>query len=132
MEGQIAQTEQLKKEIERQEEDNKEILEQIRQDAENEENDIGSKNEQNKKQVGEMSLRSKAELQLTQNKLHDLGQDTDQLLRQIQDKEIQLRLKQDEEKKLQKAITNKKVEIEERDLMIGEKEKDIYKLKKKT
>lgn len=49
MEGQIAQTEQLKKEIERQEEDNKEILEQIRQDAENEENDIGSKNEQNKK-----------------------------------------------------------------------------------
>lgn len=79
-----------------------------------------------------MSLRSKAELQLTQNKLHDLGQDTDQLLRQIQDKEIQLRLKQDEEKKLLKAITNKKVEIEERDLMIGEKEKDIYKLKKKT
>ena len=33
---------------------------------------------------------------------------------------------------MQKLIQNKKVEIEERDLMIGEKEKDIYKLKKKT
>jgi len=69
MEGQIAQTEQLKKEIERQQEDNEEILKQITQDAEDEEKDIESKNEQNKKQVNEMSLKSKAELQLTQNKL---------------------------------------------------------------
>jgi len=49
MEGQIAQTEQLKKEIERQQEDNEEILLQITQDAEDEEKDIESKNEQNKK-----------------------------------------------------------------------------------
>ena len=36
MEGQIAQTEQLKKEIERQSEDNEEILKQIQQDADDE------------------------------------------------------------------------------------------------
>lgn len=62
MEGQYNQTTQLKTEIERQTEDNEEILNQIQQDAENEENDIKRKNEENKKQVGEMSLRSKAEL----------------------------------------------------------------------
>ena len=45
MEGQIAQTEQLKKEIERQTEDNDEILKQIKDDAEKEELDIKNKNE---------------------------------------------------------------------------------------
>lgn len=49
MEGQIAQTEQLKKEIERQSEDNEEILKQIMQDAEDEEKEIESKNAQNVK-----------------------------------------------------------------------------------
>ena len=44
MEGQIAQTEQLKKEIERQTEDNEEILDQIRKDAQEEKKDIESKN----------------------------------------------------------------------------------------
>ena len=62
MEGQIAQTEQLKKEIERQTEDNDEILKQITQDADDEEKDIKGKNSQNVKQVEEMSLKSKAEL----------------------------------------------------------------------
>ena len=62
MEGQIAQTEQLKKEIERQTEDNDEILKQILQDANDEEKDIKGKNSQNVKQVEEMSLKSKAEL----------------------------------------------------------------------
>lgn len=92
MEGQIAQTEQLKKEIERQTQDNEEILDQITKDAEQEEEDIGGKNTQNVKQVNEMSLKSKAELQLTQNKLGDLGTDIDQLRRQIIDKDVQLRL----------------------------------------
>jgi len=40
------------------------------------------KNTQNQKQVQEMSLRSKAELQLTNNKLTDLGNDIDALKRQ--------------------------------------------------
>lgn len=62
MEGQIAQTEQLQKEIERQREDNEEILTQIQDDAHMEEKEIESNNTQNVKQVNEMSLKSKAEL----------------------------------------------------------------------
>ena len=41
MDQQIAQTEQLKKEIERMTEDDKEILRQINEDAADEEEDIG-------------------------------------------------------------------------------------------
>jgi len=44
------------------EEDNEEILKQIRQDAEFEIKDINDKNHLNKNQVGDMSLKSKAEL----------------------------------------------------------------------
>jgi len=47
------------------------------------------KNQMNQQQVTEMSLRSKAELQLTHNKLTDLGNDIDQLKRQLQDKQLQ-------------------------------------------
>jgi len=42
------------------------------QDAKDEEEDIRSKNTQNVTQVNEMSLKSKAELGLTSNKLVDL------------------------------------------------------------
>ena len=49
-----------------------------------------------------MSLKSKAELQLTQNKLQELGQDTDQLLRQIQDKDLQLKIKKNDQHELEK------------------------------
>ena len=44
MDQQIAQTEQLKKEIERMTEDDKEILRQINEDAADEEEDIWKKN----------------------------------------------------------------------------------------
>jgi hypothetical protein len=44
MEGQIAQTEQLRREIERMQEDNKEIISQINADAEFEIEDINKKN----------------------------------------------------------------------------------------
>jgi hypothetical protein len=51
------------------------------EDAADEEEDIGKKNQQNVKQVNEMSLRSKAELMLTTNKLQDLAQEIDTLRR---------------------------------------------------
>jgi chromosome segregation ATPase len=41
-------------------------------------------------------------------------------------------LQRDEEKKLQEEIRKKTVEILERDTMIGDKEKKIYSLKKRT
>jgi hypothetical protein len=47
MEGQIAQTEQLRREIERMQEDNREIIKQINDDAEYEIEDIKKKNTQN-------------------------------------------------------------------------------------
>jgi hypothetical protein len=51
MEGQIAQTEQLRREIERMQEDNKEIIKQIEDDASFEIKDINDKNYQNQTQV---------------------------------------------------------------------------------
>jgi hypothetical protein len=92
MEGQIAQTDQLKREIDRTTEDNSEIIKQIKDDAKLEKDDIEKKNQQNQTQVQDMSLKSKAELQLTRNKLADLESEIDQLTRHIQDKEHQLSL----------------------------------------
>lgn len=132
MEGQIAQTEQLKKEIERQAEDNEEILKQIQQDAEDEEKEIDSKNAQNVKQVDEMSLKSKAELQLTNTKLQDLSTEIDQLKRQAMDKDAQLRKQKKEEDGYKEDIRQKSHLIYDKDNMIGDKEKKIYGLKKKT
>ena len=68
-------------------------------DAIYEKDAIVNQNKSNQKQVSEMSLRSKAELMLTNNKLTDLGNDIDQLQRQYQDKNKQY--------ELQKAATEK-------------------------
>ena len=58
-------------------------------DAIYEKDAIVNQNKSNQKQVSEMSLRSKAELMLTNNKLTDLGNEIDQLQRQYQDKNKQ-------------------------------------------
>jgi hypothetical protein len=92
MEGQTAQTEQMKKEIQIKKEDNDETIKQIEDDARFEKETIVNQNKSNQKQVQEMSLRSKAELMLTNNKLTDLGNDIDQLQRQYQDKNKQYEL----------------------------------------
>ena len=68
-------------------------------DAIYEKDAIVNQNKSNQKQVSEMSLRSKAELMLTNNKLTDLGNEIDQLQRQYQDKNKQF--------ELQKAATEK-------------------------
>jgi hypothetical protein len=57
------------------------------QDAEEEKKDIEAKNTKNLNQVHEMSLKSKAELQLYNNKLTDLGYDIESLKRQLFDKD---------------------------------------------
>ena len=69
---------------------------------------------------------------MTNTKLVDLGTEIDQLKRQAIDKDIQLGLQKDEEKKLRDKIRTKGLEIVEKDNMIGDKEKKIYSLKKKT
>jgi hypothetical protein len=65
------------------EKENEEILQQIREDTNFEITDITRKNEYNKSHVNDLSLKSKAELQLTNNKLQDIETDIDQLQRQI-------------------------------------------------
>jgi hypothetical protein len=73
----------MRREIRQIEDENEEILEQIRQDTEFEVTDITRKNDQNKTTVNDLSLKSKAELQLTNNKLQDISADIEQLNRQI-------------------------------------------------
>ncbi len=132
MEGQIAQTEQLRREIERMDEDNKEIIKQINDDADYEIEEIKKKNVQNQTQVQDMSLKSKAELQLTRNKHLDLESDIEKLKRDIQDKETQLGNQTQTLTKLRTDIQTQANDIREKDALIGEREKKIYQLKKKT
>jgi uncharacterized protein (DUF3084 family) len=113
-------------------EDNKEIIKQIEDDASFEIKDINDKNYQNQTQVQDMSLKSKAELQLTRNKLADLDSDIGKLLRDIQDKETQLNNQTKTTLQLKTDIASQAAEIKEKDQAIGEREKKIYQLKKKT
>lgn len=73
----------MRREIRQIELENEEILDQIRQDTDFEVTDITRKNDQNKTTVNDLSLKSKAELQLTNNKLQDIQSDIEQLNRQI-------------------------------------------------
>lgn len=86
-----SQIDQKKREILQIIEENEEIIQQITQDTAFEIEDINNKNKNNKTQVGDMSLKSKAELQLTSNKLQDIDSDIDQYSRQIQDKDHQIK-----------------------------------------
>ncbi len=71
----------MRREIRQIELENEEILDQIRQDTDFEVTDITRKNDQNKTTVNDLSLKSKAELQLTNNKLQDIQSDIEQLNR---------------------------------------------------
>ena len=68
---------QMKREISQISKENEAILKQIHEDTDFEIKDIRSKNDSNKQQVNDMSLKSKAELQLTQNKLSDIDNEID-------------------------------------------------------
>ena len=67
----------MKREISQISKENEEILKQIHDDTDFEIKDIRSKNDSNKQQVNDMSLKSKAELQLTSNKLTDIRNEID-------------------------------------------------------
>jgi hypothetical protein len=73
----------MKREIKQIERENAEILQQIKEDTEFEVLDITRKNDNNKSQVNDMSLKSKAELQLTRNKLNDIDNEIEQAHRSI-------------------------------------------------
>ena len=73
----------MRKEIGNKREDNDETIRQIQTDVTFEKEDIMSKNTQNQKQVHEMTLRSKAEVQLFITRLQEMESDIDQLNRQF-------------------------------------------------
>ena len=81
MEIQKNQIEQLKGEIKNMQKDNEETMRQIKEDAAKEIEDIESKNQKSLQQVNEMGLKSKADLQLTKNKLTDTELEIDKLTR---------------------------------------------------
>jgi DNA repair exonuclease SbcCD ATPase subunit len=125
-------TEQLRNDIRTIRLDNEETLEQIRADAKFEIDEINKKNMQNQTQVQDMSLKSKAELQLTKNKHQDLESDIDKLKRDRQEKGIQVNNQLDILNNLKKEIKDQAAEISAKDKLIGDREKKIYQLKKKT
>lgn len=90
MDASRSQVNQLQMEIEKMRKDNDEIIDQINQDAAFEKEDITSKNENNKTSVQEISLKSKAELQLYKNKVQDLEMEYDKLERESKEKQEQL------------------------------------------
>lgn len=126
------QIQQLKTEIKKMMDDNEETMKQIKQDADQEREEIEKKNQNNLSQVSDMGLKSKAELQITRNKLTEVEQEIEQLTRQIQDKKLQLGLQKTSIDKLKIKINEQKKEIHEKDNQIGDREKVIYGLKKKT
>lgn len=64
-----------------------EIMSQIQLDAEQEIQDIQKKNQQDITKINDLSLKSKADLQLTKNKNNDLEAEIEQLQRDKQDKQ---------------------------------------------
>lgn len=54
-----------------------------------------------------MSLKSKAELQITHNRIQDIKNEIDYLTRQLQDKKHQIKTQGDQNEKLQQQIREK-------------------------
>jgi len=109
------QIDQMKREIKQILKENDEILSQIKEDTEFEVKDITKKNDNNKSQVNDMSLKSKAELQLTSNKLGDIDNEIEQLVRQIQDKNTQNKRQDEDCEDLKKKIAEKLKLIHQKD-----------------
>jgi chromosome segregation ATPase len=82
--------------------------------------------------VSEMSLKSKAELQLTINKLAEIQQELGSLNRSIDDKKLLISKQDVKNQELSKEATALEEKIAKKDRDIGIREKKIYQLKKKT
>jgi hypothetical protein len=132
VEAEEAQIRKLQDEIKLMREKHEEILNQIRQDAEAEKEQIQVKNSADIQQIQDYCRKSKADLQLNKNKNKDLGNEIEQLKRDIQDKETLLVSHKNTNKELLDEKSKKEKEISEKDNIIGDKEKQIYQYKKKT
>ena len=79
-----------------------------------------------------MSLKSKAELQLTKNKLEEIQQELNTLTRSIDDKKLLISKQDVKNQELSKEAAALEEKIAKKDRDIGIREKKIYQLKKKT
>lgn len=104
MDAAQSQIRQLDSEIKKMKEDNTEIIKQIKDDAAFEKEDITSKNENSKTSVQEISLKSKAELQLFKNKVADLELEHDKLKREVSEKQEQLQKQKERIEDLNRTI----------------------------
>ena len=125
--------------IDEQEKDYQELIKrnamtiaQIEEDRDQELNAIKEKNEENKSQVHDMALKSKAELQLIKNKMKDIQDEKAGLTRNISD---QTRALKKQEEILAQHSNDIKVlykQIAEKDADIADNETRIFLLKRKT
>lgn len=132
MEGEEASIKNFQNEIKVMQDKQQEILKQIAEDAEREKEQISSKNQKDIQRITDYCLKSKADLQLNKNKNKDLGNEIEQLKRDIQDKETLLNSQINTNEALREDKSKKEKEISEKDNLIGEKERQIYQYKKKT
>ncbi len=109
-----------------------EIMDQIKTDAELEIEQIEKKNQADITKIIDLSMKSKADLTLTKNKNTDLENEIDTLDRDKMDKQQLLNAQRQKNIALKEESQRRAEEIKEKDQLIGEKEKHIYRLKKKT
>ena len=107
-------------------------IEQIEEDRDNELREVQKKNEDNKSQVHDMALKSKAELQLIKNKMKDIEDDKKTLERQLTDQGYSVGKQEAKHKEHLDEIKVLRKQIQEKDAQIGEHETKIYLLKRKT
>ena len=105
---------------------------QIEEDRDKELKEIHDKNEENKGQVHDMALKSKAELQLIKNKMNDIKADMEGLERNINDQNNAVKKQENALKGFQDEIKTLHKHIAEKDAQIGDRETKIYQLKRKT
>lgn len=132
MESQQTQIDEQEKSYQQLIKRNAMTIAQIEEDRDQELRAIQEKNEENKSQVHDMALKSKAELQLIKNKMKDIEDEKAALNRNILDqtravlKQEQIREQHDNDiKVLYKQIA-------EKDADIAENETRIFLLKRKT
>ena len=111
---------------------NRMTIEQIEEDRDNELTEIQKKNEDNKSQVHDMALKSKAELQLIKNKMKDIEDEKKALERQLLDQGFAVMKQEKIHKDHLDDIKTLLKQIQEKDTQIGERETKIYQLKRKT
>ena len=97
------------------ERDNKETMDQITEDANNEIAIIKKRQQDNENKVLQMTTTSKGEVQLTKNKLADVRQELKTLDRWIQDKDTMLKKQRANIEQLKVEWTEKKSQIDIKD-----------------